>query len=122
MSILFNGYQVCGFDTISEEETVERMIESREKGDAPRPLSFDEFFKMTAEEHNALKGCKIEINSKYSVDDITKMTLSGKLESITNLNMATNPPSYDKIYGKMWRVWVNGFPSQELMDATPWEE
>lgn len=122
MSIIFNGNQVSGFTPISEDETQKRIAESFAKGEAPRPLSFDEFFHMTTDEHNELAGCLVEINRAYSLEEMTVEGKGKQLESITNLNLVNKPFTYDKLYGKMWRVWVGGFPSQELMDATPWEE
>ena len=123
MSILFNAMQASGFKSLDEDATLEKIAQSRANGEQPRPLTFDEFFHMTSDEHNALAGCMIEINSNYSLDEMASLGAAGvRLKSIENLDLTVNPYTYDKIYGKKWRVWVDGFPTPELMAATPWEE
>lgn len=106
MSILFNRDQ---FGTLhyTHEET-EKMREERAAcGAVPQVLLREDFIHRNRDEFEELRGSFIEINRACTDEAYQAHSMGYGLERDT--------------YGTEWRIWTGGFPTQEQMDAVPWE-
>ena len=107
MSFLF--FEGANVTYRTQEETDLAREETAARGAIPQVLTRQEYFsKKDSEADKELKGAFIEINHKAITEDY--QYLLGEPEQVPK----------DE-YGKMWRIWTGGIPTQEQMDTTPWE-
>lgn len=106
MAIGFNyGSQV---KTRSQEETDLLFEETKARGVTPQVLPKENFVHRKHDEFAELKGAFIEINrNEISEYDFRVLIENGELDR--------------QKYGQVWRIWTGGIPTQEQMDAAPWE-
>lgn len=108
MSIQFNKNQF-GVVEVSDEETEERIAMDQVQGHIPKVIPREELIRLKHSELVELYGSYIEINREACTDEEYQSLHNGdKLKRDT--------------YGSKWRMWDGGFPTPELMVATPWEE
>ena len=108
MAIMFNADQFS-VNPYTLEETEARRAEDAARGCIPQVLLRENFIHRKAVECNELKGCFIEINRDACTDNKYASLSSGHELMRDN-------------YGDKWRIWTGGFPTDEQMAATPWEE
>lgn len=123
MSIMFGTYGAAKIDCDLEEDRMRAEL-SAAKGEMPHALTRAEF-------NDSL----IIIHHEGASGDIPEKTAP---EWMKNRPVELKPGAYteeevEKImagsilgldfgqYGKKWRLWVDGWPTQALKDATPWE-
>lgn len=107
MSILFSNEMSATPLTLEETEQNVRIDEAR--GRIPQVLAVEDFIHRKHTEYDALKGSFIEVNRAACTDEEYAALSDGK--GLTRDN-----------YGSKWRIWTGGFPTDEQMAATPWEE
>lgn len=107
MAILFGSEMSATPLTLEETEQNVRIDEAR--GHIPQALLREDFIHRKHTEYDALKGSFIEINRDACTDDEYAALSAGK--GLTRDN-----------YGNKWRIWTGGFPTDEQMAATPWEQ
>ncbi len=98
---------------------------SAARGQHPRPMTRAEYLALPILIHSdsgdvldtsSLKGQPVQLKPGAFTDEELKIIYSGELRQASASLL--NTPAY----GYKWRVWVDGYPTLEEMDATPWEE
>ena len=107
MSIQFNKSQF-GAITYTHEETEMMREEIAARGTTPQVLLKEDFIHRKRAEFEELKGSFIEINREACTDEAYQERSQGYGLERDN-------------YGTEWRIWTGGIPTQEQMDAAPWE-
>ena len=108
MSIQFNKDQFS-VNPYTLEETEARRAEDAARGCIPQVLLREDFIHRTASECEELRGSFIEVNREACTDDEYAALSKGLALERDN-------------YGDKWRIWTGGFPTEEQMAATPWED
>lgn len=108
MSIQFNKNQFS-VNPYTLEETEARRAEDAARGCVPQVLLREDFIHRKASECEELRGSFIEVNREACTDDEYAALSKGLALERDN-------------YGDKWRIWTGGFPTDEQMAATPWEE
>lgn len=104
--ILFNhGSKIT---TRSPEETERLRAETVARGAIPQVLPREGFVHRKHDEFEELKGAFIELNQETLTEE-ARIAL-GTIEQLDR-----------QLYGTTWRIWIGGIPTQEQMDAAPWE-
>ena len=107
MAIQFNKSQF-GVTSYTHEETEKMREERAARGATPQVLLREDFIHRKHDEFEELRGSYIEINREACTDEEYEELSSGE-----GLDRGR--------YGKKWRIWTGGFPTQEQMNAAPWE-
>lgn len=107
MAIQFNKSQF-GVTPYTREKTEMMREESEARGLAPQVLLRENFIHRKRDEFEELRGSYIEINREACTDEEYEELSRG--ESLDREG-----------YGKKWRIWTGGIPTQEQMDAAAWE-
>ena len=108
MAIKFKKSQF-GVTPYTREETEMKREERAARGATPQVLLREDFIHRKHDEFEELRGSYIEINREACTDEeYADLSAGNGLDRNT--------------YGSKWRIWTGGFPTQEQMTATPWEE
>ena len=108
MSIQFSKDQFS-VNPYTLEETERRRAEDAARGRIPQVLLREDFIHRTRTQFEELRGSFIEVNREACTDDEYAALSKGLALERDN-------------YGSKWRIWTGGFPTEEQMAATPWEE
>lgn len=108
MSIQFNKSQFSVVHYTPEETETFREVAAA-RGITPQVLLREDFIHRTRTQFEELKGSFIEVNREACTDDEYAALSKGLALERDN-------------YGDKWRIWTGGFPTEEQMAATPWEE
>ena len=107
MAIQFNKSQF-GVTPYTHEETEKMREERAARGATPQVLLREDFIHRKHDEFEELRGSYIEINREACTDEEYEELSRG--EGLDR-----------ERYGAAWRIWTGGIPTQEQMDAAPWE-
>ena len=107
MTIQFNVSQF-GVTPYTHEETEKMGEERAARGVTPQVLLKEDFIHRKHAEFEELRGSFIEINREACTDEAYQERSQGY--GLKRYN-----------YGIEWRIWTGGIPTQEQMDAAPWE-
>ena len=107
MAIQFNKSQF-GVTSYTHEETEKMREERAARGATPQVLLREDFIHRKHDEFEELRGSYIEINREACTDEEYEELSRG--EGLDR-----------ERYGAAWRIWTGGIPTQEQMDAAPWE-
>lgn len=108
MSIQFNKNQFS-VNPYTLEETEARRAEDAARGRIPQVLLREDFIHRTRTQFEELRGSFIEVNREACTDAEYAALSKGLALERDN-------------YGNKWRIWTGGFPTEEQMAATPWEQ
>lgn len=105
MSMQFSKFGALPY---THEETNKMREEIAARGATPQVLLKEDFVHREHAEFEELRGSFIEINLEACTDEVYQTRSQGHGLERDN-------------YGTEWRIWTGGIPTQEQMDAAPWE-